>query len=187
MLSSMATTKFHSALTRCAHKKMIDVYVVNPCYSSVGGFTKYGFINHVGVDIAASHWLARQAIYGESYKIDQNINYIKLYKEAVKFANLFTTANQRKTCTDELPWNYIAKILGPNRHKWRQGIHELIFMCNLYDEPEVRTDPQLNNLSFSNLPEDLNPFEDPVSMSQCGVRATHATSSNLDELVLVHQ
>ena len=86
---------------------------------------------------------------------------------------------------DALIFSFIARLLGPNRHKRRTFTHELIFMCNLYDEPEVRADPELNNLLSSNL--DVNPFENTVSMSQCGVRATHATSSNLDELVLVHQ
>ena len=46
----------------------MNLYLVNPTYSSIGGFSKYGIVNKIPVDMAASLWLARQAIYGEVYK-----------------------------------------------------------------------------------------------------------------------
>lgn len=42
MLSSFIKTKFKTLLIRKAERLNMTVSLVNPAYSSIGGFTKYG-------------------------------------------------------------------------------------------------------------------------------------------------
>lgn len=124
MLSSLCTTRFKEFMQRLTHKKFINLYIVNPMYSSVGGFVKYGLVNHVGVDIAASHWLARQALYGQIYKEDSNVKYIRKFDEVVTLPYLSTVVKQSKIYTDELKWKDIALALGYNRKMWSKNLHD---------------------------------------------------------------
>lgn len=83
IISQFAKTQFKELLTRKCQRLGFTVNLVNPVFSSIGGFIKYGLINKVPVDLAASHWLARQALFGICYKTENNINYIKKYEEAI--------------------------------------------------------------------------------------------------------
>jgi IS605 OrfB family transposase len=59
MLSSFASSQFQSMTRRAAERVGVTVYMVNPAFSSVGGYTKYGRLNRCNADEAAAHWLAR--------------------------------------------------------------------------------------------------------------------------------
>ena len=129
MLSSFAKKQFSDMITRKTERLGMNLYLVNPAYSSVGGFSKYGIVNKLPVDIAASLWLARQALYGEAYKEDirnniNNINnisyirYVKKYKEAVVFPYDNFSKQSKREIKHKKEWNTIALALGKNRNSW---------------------------------------------------------------------
>ena len=76
--------------------------------------------------MAASLWLARQALYGEVYKeeVINNINnisyvrYIKKYKEAVVFPYDNFSKQSKREINHKKEWNTIALALGKNRNSW---------------------------------------------------------------------
>ena len=113
-------------ITRKTERLGINLYLVNPAYSSIGGFSKYGIVNKMPVDIAASLWLARQSLYGEVYKEDvrNNINnisyirYVKKYKEAVVFPYDNFSKQSKREIQSKKEWNTIALALGKNRNSW---------------------------------------------------------------------
>ena len=126
MLSSFAKRQFSDMITRKTERLGINLYLVNPAYSSVGGFSKYGIVNKLAVDMAASLWLARQSLYGEVYKeeVRNNINnisyvrYIKKYKEAVVFPYDNFSKQSKREIQSKKEWNTIALALGKNRSSW---------------------------------------------------------------------
>ena len=123
MLSSFAKKQFSDMIARKTERLGINLYLVNPAYSSIGGFSKYGIVNKIPVDMAASLWLARQAIYGEVYKeeVRNNIScvrYIKKYKEAVVFPYDNFSKQSKREINHKVEWNTIAYALGKNRNSW---------------------------------------------------------------------
>ena len=73
--------------------------------------------------MAASLWLARQALYGEVYKeeVRNNIScvrYIKKYKEAVVFPYDKFSKQSKREINHKKEWNSIALALGKNRSSW---------------------------------------------------------------------
>lgn len=70
MLSSMPTAQFEELMARACERQQLTLYSVNPSYSSVGGFTKYGCANRLDADVSAAWWLARQALCGSVWKIE---------------------------------------------------------------------------------------------------------------------
>ena len=123
MLSSFAKKQFNDMITRKTERLGINLYLVNPAYSSIGGFSKYGVVNKLPVDMAASLWLARQALYGEVYKeeVRNNISYvryIKKYKEAVVFPYDNFSKQSKREINHKMEWNTIALALGKNRNSW---------------------------------------------------------------------
>ena len=122
MLSSFAKKQFSDMITRKTERLGINLYLVNPAYSSVGGFSKYGIVNKLPVDMAASLWLARQAIYGEVYKEEVRngsvVKAIKKYKEAVVFPYDNFSKQSKREIQSKKEWNTIALALGKNRNSW---------------------------------------------------------------------
>ncbi len=126
MLSSFAKKQFSDMITRKTERLGMNLYLVNPAYSSIGGFSKYGIVNKMPVDIAASLWLARQSLYGEVYKeeVRNNINnisyirYVKKYKEAVVFPYDNFSKQSKREIQSKKEWNTIALALGKNRSSW---------------------------------------------------------------------
>ncbi len=122
MLSSFAKKQFSDMITRKTERLGMNQYLVNPAYSSVGGFSKYGIVNKLPVDMAASLWLARQSLYGESYKeenrIGSFIRTIKKYKEAVVFPYDNFSKQSKREIQSKKEWNSIAYALGKNRNSW---------------------------------------------------------------------
>ena len=123
MLSSFAKRQFSDMIARKTERLGVNLYLINPAYSSIGGFSKYGIVNKLPVDMAASLWLARQAIYGEVYKeeVRNNISYvryIKKYKEAVVFPYDNFSKQSKREINHKKEWNTIALALGKNRNSW---------------------------------------------------------------------
>ncbi len=126
MLSSFAKKQFSDMISRKTERLGMNLYLVNPAYSSIGGFSKYGVVNKIPVDMAASLWLARQSLYGEVYKEDvrNNINnisyirYVKKYKEAVVFPYDNLSKQSKREINHKKEWNTIALALGKNRSSW---------------------------------------------------------------------
>ncbi len=77
MLTQFAKQQFSSMIQRKTERLNLKLHLVNPTFSSIGGFAKYGLINKLPVDIAASLWLARQSIFGQEFKQENHIKYIK--------------------------------------------------------------------------------------------------------------
>ncbi len=134
MLSSFAKKQFSDMITRKTERLGMNLYLVNPAYSSVGGFSKYGIVNKLPVDMAASLWLARQSLYGEVYKeeVRNNINniscvrYIKKYKEAVAFPYDNFSKQSKREIQSKQEWNKIALALGKNRNSWYKNFMKYI-------------------------------------------------------------
>ena len=123
MLNSFAKKQFSDMIARKTERLGMNLYLVNPAYSSVGGFSKYGIVNKLPVDMAASLWLARQALYGEVYKeeIKNNISYVryvKKYKEAVVFPYDNFSKQSKREVKYKVEWSAIACALGKNRISW---------------------------------------------------------------------
>ena len=122
MLNSFAKKQFSDMITRKTERLGMNLYLVNPAYSSVGGFSKYGIVNKLPVDMAASLWLARQSLYGEVYKEEVRngsvVKSIKKYKEAVVFPYDNLSKQSKREINHKMEWNTIALALGKNRNSW---------------------------------------------------------------------
>ena len=142
MLSSFAKKQFSDMIARKTERLGVNLYLVNPAYSSIGGFSKYGIMNKLPVDIAASFWLARQSLYGEVYKeeVRNNIScvrYIKKYKEAVVFPYDNFSKQSKREIKHKNEWNTIALALGKNRNLWYKNFMKYIKIMNDGVNPKV--------------------------------------------------
>ncbi len=131
MLSNFAKKQFNDMITRKTERLGMNLYLVNPTYSSIGGFSKYGVVNKLPVDMAASLWLARQALYGEVYKeeVRNNISYmryVKKYKEAVVFPYNNLSKQSKREMNHKVEWNTIVLALGKNRSSWYKNFMKYI-------------------------------------------------------------
>ena len=129
MLSSLASSKFKQMIQKQCRENGIGLYFVNPCYSSVGGFTKYGYLTRASVDAAASHWIARQALYGETYKrrgMDAHEFGVKMFKEKLSLHGQPYSAKQSKSAAADLSWRTVSLALGKHRFLWHKKLRELI-------------------------------------------------------------
>ena len=118
MLSSFASNQFQSMVQRAAERVGVTVYMVNPAFSSVGGYTKYGRLNRCNADEAASHWLARQALFGVVWKTEGNTKFVKKQNERLVFAHLSATRTQSTKALADVQWKNVARALGKNRRLW---------------------------------------------------------------------
>ena len=92
--------------------------------------------------MAASFWLARQALYGEVYKeeVRNNISYvryIKKYKEAVVFPYDNFSKQSKREINHKKEWNTIALALGKNRNSWYKNYMKYIKTMNEGVNPKV--------------------------------------------------
>jgi hypothetical protein len=70
MLSSLASSQFAEMMARACEKRRVKLYLVNPSYSSLGGYAKYGRLNRCNADEAAALWLGSQALLGTVWKAE---------------------------------------------------------------------------------------------------------------------
>ena len=155
MLSSFAKEKFKLFMIRKTARLGMTLNLVNPTYSSIIGYTKYGITNKIGVDTAASLYIARQGMLGEvsekltekennNYQVE-HIKVVKKYTEDVvlpfmKYSNqlevvkLYWKMNQPnklglRTFQKEPNWNTVSFKLGKNRKLWYKNL--IVFIQEL--------------------------------------------------------
>ncbi len=118
MLSHFSKTKFKEFILRKAEILGCTVNLVNPNYSSVGGYAKYGVLNKLSVDIAAALWLARQSIYGKEFKQENGVECKKKYQEDITFPYGIRFKQSNKSKTNEVEWKDVSSALGKDRKLW---------------------------------------------------------------------
>jgi hypothetical protein len=148
MLSSMATSQFQSMAQRAAERVGVTTYLVNPAFSSVGGYTKYGRLNRCNADEAAAHWLARQALLGVVWKTQGNTKFVKKQNERLVFAHLSVTRTQSTKALADVQWKNVARALGKNRKLWGENF-KTWFLCRV----------ESASLSDTDRPLEENPME----------------------------
>ncbi len=126
MLTQFAKQQFSSMIQRKTERLNLKLHLVNPTFSSIGGFAKYGLINKLPVDIAASLWLARQSIFGQEFKQENHIKYIKKYNEEVSIPYLNQSKQSKRLNLNKLEWKDISSALGRNRNHWYKNIMNFI-------------------------------------------------------------
>ncbi|MET0964697.1 MAG: hypothetical protein ABWY05_18050 [Noviherbaspirillum sp.] len=140
MLSSLASSQFAQMMARACEKRRVKLYLVNPSYSSLGGYAKYGRLNRCNADEAAALWLGRQALLGTVWKVDGVLNYVKKYHERLVFPHLPATRMQGMKALAGAQWKDVARGLGKNRRLWGAKLHEW-FLCQVEaaSQPARRT------------------------------------------------
>lgn len=118
MLGALPSAQFAELTLRVCEKDNLRLYAVNPAYSSVGGFTKYGRPNRMNADTSAALWLGRQALYGEVYKTEGAQNLVQKFNERLSFSHLPATLMRSMTALVGVQWRDVARGLGSNRSQW---------------------------------------------------------------------
>lgn len=117
MLSSMPTSQFEQLLLRACERHQLTLYSVNPSYSSVGGFAKFGRAARMNADTSAAWWLARQALFGSDWKTEGVQSYVRKVDERLVFPQMPNRMQSMKAA-DGLRWRDVARGLGRNRRLW---------------------------------------------------------------------
>jgi hypothetical protein len=117
----LQSSQFQSMVQRAAERVGVTVYMVNPAFSSVGGYTKYGLLNRCNADEAAAQWLGRQALYGSVWKTEGNSKFVKKQNERLVFAHLSATRTQSTKALADVQWKNVARALGKNRTLWGEN------------------------------------------------------------------
>ena len=128
MLSTLATKKFVDIMEKQCKDKAIGLYMINPRYSSVGGFAKYGRLANISVDEASAHWIGRQAIFGETYKkrdMPCLQHGVKLHKEDCRIRGLQKRKKQGMIPSKQVSWSSLSSGLESDRKFWHQKLKAL--------------------------------------------------------------
>ena len=128
MISTLATKKFVNMIEKQCLDQAIGLYLINPRYSSVGGFSKYGRFLRGLKDEAAAHWIGRQAIFGETYrKRDMPCvkHGVKLHKEVCRIRGLKKREKQSMIPSEKTSWSSIASGLNSDRRLWHKKLKVL--------------------------------------------------------------
>ena len=122
VLGSLPSAQFSKMVQRVCEKQHLKLYSVNPLFSSVGGFTKYGRPNRMNADASAALWLGRQALYGEVWKTEGAVCHTGIFDERLVFSHLPATPMQSMTALAGAQWRDVAWGLGSNRRKWGEKL-----------------------------------------------------------------
>lgn len=126
MLTQFAKLQFRQMIQRKTERVGMKLYLVNPTFSSIGGFSKYGLLNKLPVDIAAALWLARQSIYGKEFKREDHVIFIKKHNEEITFPYLNLSKQSKREIEYKPKWKDISSALGKNRVHWYRNIMDFI-------------------------------------------------------------
>ena len=125
MLSTLATKKFVAMVEKQCKDKAIGLYLINPRYSSVGGFAKYGLLLAGRMDESAAHWIGRQAIFGETYKkrdMPCVKHGVKLHKEDCRIRGLQKRKKQGMIPSKKVSWSSLSSGLKSDRKLWHKKL-----------------------------------------------------------------
>ncbi|GAC1525169.1 MAG: hypothetical protein NVS2B4_00930 [Ramlibacter sp.] len=117
MLSALPSAQFAEMVQSACEKQHLRLYSVNPLFSSVGGFTKYGRPNRMNADTSAALWLGRQALYGEVWKTEDAVCHVGIHDERLVYSHLPATPMQSMTALAGALWKDVAWGLGSNRRE----------------------------------------------------------------------
>ena len=142
MLSTLRTAGFADALASRCRKRGLPLHKVDPSWTSVAGFAKYGLRNALSIDQAAAFAIARKALLGRHgtdrpvpthsqasgkkfspafvRKLQtQREAYTVRFEESVRFAQPLPLPIQRILSGHKpLAWRHVRKVLGPDRKDW---------------------------------------------------------------------
>lgn len=169
MLSSLASSQFAEMMAPACEKRRVKLYLVNPSYSSLGGYAKYGRLNRCNVDEAAALWLGRQALLGTVWKTEGALNYVKKYAERLVFPHLPATRMQSMKALAGVQWKDVARGLGKNRRLWGAKLHEW-FLCQV----EAASQPAQGEPGLAMSPPEMERGFQPGSTSAPGGAAVAA-------------
>lgn len=173
----MATSQFQSMTRRAAERVGVTTYLVNPAFSSVGGYTKYGRLNRCNADEAASHWLARQALFGIVWKTEGNTKFVKKQNERLVFAHLPVTRTQSTKALADVQWKNVARALGKNRTCWGANF-KTWFQCRVESASLSDTDRPSEDASM----EMKNGFQPGTSRTLGGASENALFQKRVDRL-----
>jgi hypothetical protein len=145
MLGSLPSAQFEDLMLRACEKQHLKLYSVNPLFSSVGGFTKYGRPNRMNADTSAALWLGRQALYGEVWKTEGAQCNVGIFDERLVFSHLPATPMQSMTALAGAQWRDVARGLGKNRKLWGKKFHSW-FLCQVEAASRSKEQPALASL-----------------------------------------
>jgi len=129
MLSQLMFAAYESLVVRKTERKGWNVHLVNPAYSSISGYVKWGFAYRESADISAGQSISRQALYGEEYTKKDDLPHIvrhKLKQESIPLQGYFYSPNQRKKTGDNhgkfiTTWRGMGKVLN-GRREWKRNL-----------------------------------------------------------------
>jgi hypothetical protein len=124
VVSQLPTSIVRQLLESKCARIGLELLLVNPKYSSVDGWAKYGRVNGDGVDEAAAQWIARQALYRTVYKEEDGVLLVKLHQERLGLPRLPEAWNPsgKKGPVVRVSWWSVARALGRKRSEWRQRL-----------------------------------------------------------------
>lgn len=144
MLSSMPTSQFEQLMSRACDRHRLTMYSVNPSYSSVGGFAKFGRAARMNADTSAAWWLARQALYGSAWKSEGVQTHVRKFDERLVFPQMPNRMQSMKVA-DGLQWKDVARGLGKNRKLWGARLKNLLTQVEAAsrseEQPALATTP----------------------------------------------
>ncbi len=137
MISGLPTAAFMTQIQRQCERSGITLLMVNPAYSSVGGYTKYGLANGLPVDIAAALWIARQGVLGGKTLLEKALQTSATKSTDSKESSKLSQKNRPLSQTmmvkhysercqfPALPWAHQRNMPNPQMHKpqkleWKQ-------------------------------------------------------------------
>jgi hypothetical protein len=126
MLGALPSAQFAEMLSRACEREGICLYIANPLYSSVGGYTKYGRTLRLNADTAAALWLGRQALYGQIFRQEGHQFFVKKFDERLVFSHLPVTPMQCMTALASVQWKDVARALGKHRRQWGEEFREWV-------------------------------------------------------------
>jgi IS605 OrfB family transposase len=146
MLSSLNTAGFADALRSRCQKKGIPLHKVNPAWTSIAGWAKYGMRNSLSIDQAAAFAIARKALLGKlnekplpthiqtGRKAGQKLSpkfvralrvkreaQVVSYHESVRFSQPSPAFHKMMARSHKgVSWSSVSKVLGANRKYWKR-------------------------------------------------------------------
>ncbi len=178
MLSQLRYEQFQNLVIRKAERLGWQVHLVNPAYSSVAGYVKWGYANRESADVSAPQAIARQSLYGKNYTKKQDLEHVtrhQLKQESISSQGYFYRANQRNNTGNSrskqvTTWREMGKVLG-KRFQWRDNLHDL--QRNAWLHSKEVTKPEDKILGFESERTTTAEYKQPLAIKDFEVAFQH--------------